>query len=221
MDTVQIKRTLIEKTKDCVMITGEEAVGKEPAFSVENMPVADTILDEKNYRAAVEALMRLRSDKAIGNSVPSHAAILFEAFFKNAKNRVCIFCKNLNNGVFGINGVVEAAALALQRQNVGIDIILQDEYPEPGAFADFLKKHSNNPRLRLRRVEKESARSAVINFSVMDKQALRFEKDRNEVKAFAIMCAPNLAEKLIIGFEEMFAQSVPLKGLVCDPAALI
>lgn len=203
------------------MLTSEQhAAGKEH-MKIEFVSSADAVLDETNYREAVETLMRLRSDKAIGNSLPSHAAILFEAFFRNAQGRVRIFCQNLNNHVFGINGVVESATIALNRKNVGIDILIQDATPDSGPFLKFLQENRTNPLLRLRRVDKETTRSAPINFSIMDNEALRYEKDREKVKAFAIMFAPNLAGLLIEKYEKMFAASTPLQIPIIEPDVAI
>ena len=165
---------------------GNEIASSEQDAATGTMTTQEIALDEKSYREAVETLLRLQSGQVIGNSLPSHAAILYEIFFKNAKKRVCVFCKNLSNEVFGCGAVVAAAAGALQR-DVQIRILIQEEAVDAGLFRQFLEKHKDNPLLSVHRVEGDIARNAAPNFSVMDEEALRFEKDRTECRAFAMM----------------------------------
>src|SRR5437899_3306544 len=100
------------------MITMDREVsGEETATGVDYLmstPSLDTELEWKDYREAVETLLRLASGKVISNSLPSHAAILYEVFFKHAKNQIRIFCRNLADEVFGRQTVVDAAADALE-----------------------------------------------------------------------------------------------------------
>jgi len=199
----------------------EKDNGKEVAIGVEDMTFANAIFDDQNYRDAVETLMQLRSDKPIGNSQPLHAAILFEAFFKNAKKRVCIFCKNLNDNIFGNAFVREAAELALLQNKIIIDIIIQEEAPDAGLFAQFLENNKSNSLLRVRKVQKEKTRNAPVNFCVMDDHALRFEKDHNNVKAFAIMYSPALASMLLEKFEKLSKETIPVQIQLSDPAYAI
>src|SRR5438105_3703709 len=96
-------------------------------------------VDLVSYREAVEALMRLQSGEVIANSIPLHAAIIFEVFFKHAKDHVRIFCKNLNNQVFGKDFVVNSAREAVLR-GVQIWILIQDSQPQDGPFMNLIEE---------------------------------------------------------------------------------
>src|SRR5437867_1193704 len=98
--------------------------------------------NEQAYREAVEALIALESDRVITNELPAHAAILFEAFFKHADTDVRIFCRNLNQQVFGRRRLVAEAASALDR-GVRIQVLTQEE-PQDGPFLHLLNERQKD-----------------------------------------------------------------------------
>src|SRR5437588_78076 len=99
----------------------------------------------EEYQRGVETLMGLKSSKMISNSEPAHAAILFNVFFKSAKQKVRIFCKNLNKEVFGNDFILKAAKAAVER-GVKIQILIQDATPDQSLFSDWIK---SEPRVQL------------------------------------------------------------------------
>jgi hypothetical protein len=168
----------------------DKTIGKE----TQNLPDPQTAL--RLYREGVEELWKLKSEKPISNAVPAHAAILFETFFKHSKNKVRIFCRNLNAEVFGGIGVVQQASEALKR-NVSINIIVQEE-PEQSAFKELLR----NPGVCIQRASRPVS-EYDLNFAVMDDEAIRIEPKRSDCKATAIMYAPDKARQLAQFFDQI------------------
>lgn len=160
------------------------------------MEAQELEMELAQYRKSVETLMELESTAAISNSIPAHAAILIETFFKHAKEHVRIFCRNLKADVFNQPTLVEAARAALER-GIRITVVTQDE-PDASAFLDLIKKQTTNAKLRR---ATNPATNAAFDFAVMDRRAVRVEPDRQEIKAQAVMNAPSYASKLVDTFD--------------------
>ncbi len=163
------------------------------------------------YREGVIRLLQLRVNKEISNSFPEHAAVLFEQFFRHAKNQVRIFCRNLSASVFDCDFVVQAAKGAVSR-GITLEILLQDQ-PEKSAFTEFLK---TVPGVFVATVVSQTAKNASVNFAVMDNCAYRFEDDRDHIKATANMFNPSLASRFVSKFEELQLNSAPMSLAVAN-----
>jgi hypothetical protein len=163
------------------------------------MPEARTNTEIIMYREGVASLLEAHANKMINNGLPEHAAVLFEQFFKNAQEQVCIFCKNLAAPVFGRQFVVDAAREALGR-GIRIEILLQDSQPEQSSFTDLLRKAPSG--VTITTAQSEVAKTFKVNFAVMDLRAYRFEEDRERFKATANMFDPCIAAKLFQKFVE-------------------
>lgn len=151
------------------------------------------------YRECVEHLMSSGSCKPVSNGLPQHAAVLFETFFKHARESVKIFCHHLDSEVFESPRVIEAAADALKR-GVAVDIIVQ-EAPQSPEFLKRLSILDAKESIRMELLSEGSKYSQMIadlpqNFAVMDSRAYRLERDSNVMKATASMNAPQLARRL-------------------------
>jgi hypothetical protein len=155
----------------------------------------------KDYRDGVRKLFELNSPKIISNSMPGHAAILFEAFFDYAQDHVLILCRHLNAEVFDREFVVDAAKRALNR-NVLVSILTQEE-PQAKRFVDAIEPLKLTKKYSLERAATEKGQSLPFNFAVMDERAFRFEGDRGEVQAEASMNCPQVATRLVKMFEEL------------------
>jgi hypothetical protein len=151
------------------------------------------------YREGVESLLKLRSSARISNSIPAHAAILFEKFFEHAKDHVRIFCECLDAKVFGDQFVVEQAKWALANRNVRISVITQKE-PEPSDFLDLLQNAPSNVTF----VQAAGhAKDLPMNFAVMDDEAVRVEPNRGRCEATAVMNIPDYAAQLVKYFDRI------------------
>lgn len=151
------------------------------------------------YRDAVISLIEMDSDKVILNGKPEHAAVLYECFFKHAKDEILIFCETLSNEVFGRNEVVQEARAALER-NVSISIISKKD-PEPGDFNKFILESTGNTFLQYKtRTELCAIKS---DFAVVDKKRYRFEEDSSQTRAIACMNSPAFANKLADVFHSL------------------
>ena len=176
-------------------------------------------MDETNeliaYRANVERLAELDSPEVFSNSRPEHAVIILETFFKNAKDRVVVFCQKLSNRTYGGKPLIILVEKALRR-GVKVRVVIQ-ENPECQAFmeAAINWKTQNLPVV----VSKADAghRPVEVNFTVMDRKGYRFESNRQEPAAFACMNNPETAVLLLRRFFEIEQKSTPLVGEMAVP----
>lgn len=164
----------------------------------DNSSPTESILKD-NYRLGIEALFDTKSDDVISNGTPDHAALLFELFFRKAKERVAIFCRNLAQDVFGRDFVIEAARDALVR-GVRIQILVQDEQPQSQAFSALSAQFQ---KLAITHARSSKVREIGSNFAVMDSVALRFEPKRDQCVASACMYAPVRAVELLTSFNQL------------------
>lgn len=175
----------------------------------------ETARDLVRYREGVETLLNLRSDKPISNSEPAHAAILFEVFFRHAKDHVRIFCNKLSNAVFDNAALVHEALGAIKR-GVKISVMVQQDNPEPSAFLSALGEAGINV-LRA----SDGAKDSLYNFAVMDTTSVRIEPDRREWKAQARMFVPDLARSLAKTFDTLaLSKAIPLSATEVAPASV-
>jgi hypothetical protein len=160
------------------------------------------VQDLVQYREGVETLLKLCSDKPISNSEPAHAAILFEVFFKHAKDHVRIFCNKLSKSVFDAPALVREAGWALKR-GVKISVIVQQDRAEQSGFSELLNKASV-PILQA----PDTAKDSPFNFAVMDTRSVRIEPDREKCEAQARMHVPALATSMAHAFDVLLPASV-------------
>jgi hypothetical protein len=150
----------------------------------------------EEYRKLVEKLASSKAEEVFSNGQSAHAAIIFETFFRHAKQRVNIFCRNLASDVFSLPQVAQTLEMALLR-GVKVKFISQER---PGAvdLADKIEGWSKSglPVQLVVAPEGSDASKVKANFAVMDQRAFRFEIDREEPKAFASMNQPQSAKQL-------------------------
>lgn len=158
----------------------------------------------KAYREGVDTLFSLQSSKMISNGKPGHAAILYEAFFKNAKDSVSIFCNNLNKEVFSNDIVIHAAKTAVAR-GVAVRILTQkpESELESSEFVETLTSGCNCNLVEIKQVSMAGDQELQYNFAIMDDLAFRFEENRDKLQATASMHRPEIAKKLLTVFDRM------------------
>lgn len=187
----------------------DHAGRRDPCFKDDGMnsqpdekptPTEDAVRaqDLARYREGVETLLKMKSSQPISNSEPAHAAILFEVFFKHAKQKVRIFCQKLSENIYGRPEVVEAARRALER-NVEIDVVIQDDKPEESDFLKLLRARGVDVCI----AKDEKVKTSKYNFAVMDKEAVRIEPDRDHCTAQARLYAPTTAASLSETFDRI------------------
>jgi hypothetical protein len=145
-------------------------------------------MTEEIYTQIVTDLMESKSNEVISNGEPSHAQVLFEAFFQYAKTEVLIFCHKLDARVFSAKSLVAKAKDAFER-GVNIHVIIQSSNPDESPFLKFLRDESaTSSRVSILLCPSDSHFcDQKVNYAVMDARAYRFEEDRSEIKAIASM----------------------------------
>jgi hypothetical protein len=146
----------------------------------------------------LELLFDSQSSFVITNGSDEHAALILDLFFRRAKERINILCRNLKATVFDQAFVLDAAKSALNR-GVIVTVVVQEQ-PDGKKFLELTKAY---PTLRISNAQSDVAKQCKYNFSTLDGVALRFEPDREHVKAFASMYSPGQALQLEAIFDKI------------------
>ena len=160
-------------------------------------PFFDPMNELDLYRANVERLAELESKEVFSNSRAEHAAVIFETFFKKAKQSVVLFCENLSEKVFNLPSVLSFAESALRR-GTRLTVLVQ-KTPQATTFLESVKRWQKDELPITIQVSKpgSEASTASANFAVMDRKAYRFEPNRGEPAAFACMNDVASADRLL------------------------
>lgn len=166
-----------------------------PKPSAKTFPASADHL-EQQYRENVELMAKLKSPRKFGNGAPIHAAIIFESFFRHATHSVKIFCKTLDEKVFGRKWLCDAAEAAFMR-GVNISVIVKEE-PEESTFKEWLESVCITPAVSFCSLKGNLGKAEGVdcNFATMDSIAYRFEPNENKIVAVACMNDPDAAERL-------------------------
>lgn len=156
------------------------------------------------YEKLVRSMLESGNPEPISNGKPEHAAVIFKLFFECAATKVFIFCKDLNNLVFGDERILAAAKKALDR-GVLIHVITQSAEVQKSNFSDWLSKMTTPKSLVTFKKCGDAAHWVKFpaNFAVMDEKAFRYEPDNKSIKAQACMNNPKIAKELGSIFQAM------------------
>ena len=157
----------------------------------------------QEYKREIAELFESKSDLPIGNSKTEHAAALYELFFKKAKQEVVVFCKDGSSQVFDEQSVKRQMHEAATKNGIQIRVVVQDGNPQCKSL-DEIKTFKN---VAVKKAAPEDAAKGY-NFCVVDGIAFRYERDREEHVAFARMNYPPDANKLLRGFDEIWARAI-------------
>lgn len=160
--------------------------------------INEFMLDDM-YRANVKLMAREGSDAYIPNGNEVHAAAIYEGMFNNVKEKIQIFCNNLDGNVFDRPEVITAFENCLKK-NVQVNIVTQESVNETSPFVktfNNLKKQNASYSMSLTTVSPDSQLASLKeNFTIGDDKMFRFEADRNECKATASFNQPSLVKTL-------------------------
>ena len=118
------------------------------------------------------------------------------------EKEVVVFCRNLQRDVFENQCINNAIKSAIDK-GVSIRILLQQD-PESQSIINMKSEGL------LISMASEEDKQRVFNFCVKDKESLRWEEDRKEVKAYASMYRPSEATTLHQNFELMWRRALPI-----------
>ena len=116
------------------------------------------------------------------NGAPIHASLILEAMFTFAKNKVRIFCEDLDSFVYDRPELVMALKQALTR-NVIVEVLTQKK-PESIEFKKVIEDEKNGLAF-IRTGTSDFVKNRPENFAIMDMKAFRFEPDKKDKKALA------------------------------------
>ncbi len=162
---------------------------------------------EPSYRDIVINRIETRDSEILSNSEPQHAAVLYEVMFDYARERVHIFCENLNPVVFGRKSVLTAFSNAVER---GVKcIVLTERAPSPDNpfYKALTKAAADHPE----QIETKAlnGKDFKFNLSYADDRMYRFELEREKIEAVASMNDPETVNILDSLFNGLHLLPVP------------
>lgn len=142
------------------------------------------------YKALVEDLFKKESPRVIANSSSAHAAVLYNAFFSHASDKICILCDKLDRTVFDDADVLRSAEQFLNNDNAKLYIGVTGEPDRDSRFFKLLsnkkqEKKEKKENIRVMPFPKLIADGKFVNFAVMDSRAYRYEPDSSRPCAIA------------------------------------
>lgn len=139
----------------------------------------------QNYRKKVRQAAILRDGEPLYNGSLDHAAILTEAMFEHAKDKVCIFSGSLNAHVYADKDVLDKIPLFLSESDHKIQIILENPKSIDEKDHPFILQYKDHDDVEFRELPKEVSDKVTYHFTVMDDDSYRFEEDKNTPSAIA------------------------------------
>lgn len=165
-----------------------------------------------SYAEIIERCYREKLDLVIPNSDHEHASYLIKTFFEKAKEELIIFTGNLYETVYGEEKLRDKAVNFFETRSDGTlriafqvegskDNILNSKFikailstkPKKGAVTIFDASHI--------------AHEFSNHFTVMDREAFRYELDHTKGTAIANFGAKHVAERLVHVFNKIASDS--------------
>ena len=141
-------------------------------------------LDEQSYRRLIERLARERAGETVLNGSFSHASIINECMFASAGDSLDVLACNFNKEIFGTESFIRAFKKCAENR-VKVRILFENakisELPHHPLFEHF-KSH---PNIEMKVLPQDIADTITCNYTIMDKDSYRFERDKNKPIAVA------------------------------------
>jgi len=193
--------------------TDKASTGKSFEPISDSMKIMLQLNEENGYEDIVRQMAKLDSNEPISNGQPDHAAILYQVLLERSKKQMLVFCNNFKKEVFDQSRVLKALRDALDR-GVVVRAVSQETPEAESRFLEILEEYAKTfpDQVSVKcaasenlSVKQKYVRNESLNFCVSDQKALRWEPDRNEVRATAYMNNPKIARSLVEYFQGLFA----------------
>jgi hypothetical protein len=160
------------------------------------------------YRALILERLQARDGTPIPNGTIAHAALLVEAMFKNASDKIRILTGELNARVYGAPEIVAAARQFLADADHSLEIIFECEFNDNDAARHpLLAALGPGANVTLWRLEPKFRQAVTAHFALMDEDSYRYEADKTKDSAVAAFGDREFTESLIRLFENMKAKA--------------
>lgn len=155
------------------------------------------------YRSKIKRLLIERSGETVLNGSPEHASIINEQMFFSAERTVDILTRRFDPRVFGTNRLVEAAELFAGDKTRKARIVIEETDELDLERHPLYKELKDYDNVEFRYVP-EYLRSAInSNFTVMDDDSYRFEKDNTKAAAIACFGATDKTADQLSGYFDL------------------
>jgi hypothetical protein len=167
-------------------------------------------MDIDEYRSHINRLVAEMSGETVLNGSHAHAAIIVERMFANAKNEMAIITRNFDPRIYGAGDTVDEAELFLGNPSRTARVVIENCDDEALERHPFWRRLHAYPNLKFYKLDPTVSQALKVNFSVMDDNGYRFEKDKTEPVAIASFGDAAFAAKLKDLFERICTMARPL-----------
>jgi len=165
----------------------------------------------RQYKDLVDRLARERSGETVLNGSAEHAAVINERMFTYAESTMDILSRRFDPRIYGTEELIEAARLFSGSPERKTRIALEQADAAEFVNHPFAKEFLDNDNIQVRQIPAPWHDAIEVNFTVMDGDSYRFEKDKKEAVAIAAFGdKEGIAHRLSNYFESVWAGSSPI-----------
>lgn len=164
-----------------------------------------------NYRESIDQLARSMNGEHVLNGSAEHASIIIERMFNYAQNSMDILTRRFDPRIYGTKELVASASLFAGQPGRKTRIALEEANFKEFKNHLFASELEDFDSIEIRKIPEEFHEAIDFNFSVMDGNSFRFEKDKKE--AVAVACFGDkggFAKSLSEYFERIWEISIPI-----------
>ena len=165
---------------------------------------SDIFAYNTDYKLLLWELFINENPIRFSNGAPAHASLILEAMLTFAKNKVCIFCEDLDCFIYDRPELVMALKQALAR-NVIVEVLTQKR-PKSLEFKKVIDENATGLAF-IRTASSYLVKNRLENFAIMDMRAFRYEPDKSEERAVACANEPLSVAILDSNFSKLLAKA--------------
>ena len=141
-------------------------------------------MDETDYRLLIERLARERTGETVLNGSFSHASVINECMFRNSSSAISVLTRRLAPDVFGTDQFISAFGESGEK-GTKVTILVEEASSEYLAEHPLAQALRNHPCVMIRRLSAKHADDVEVNYTIMDGDSYRFERDKRKAVAVA------------------------------------
>lgn len=161
----------------------------------------------ESYRAKIDRMITLSNAEIALNGSFDHAAIVVERMLSRASVSVSILTKNFNKRIYCDDLLLDSARGLLSSPSKCMRILIEDWEEEAAKNSPYLLEFRRYPNFDIRQVPEHLKGPVKVNFALMDDSGFRLEKDQTGTTAVVCFGELDLAKKLGVLFDDIWAKS--------------
>ena len=163
----------------------------------------------ENYWNLIDRLAVQMDGEAVLNGSSEHAAIINERMFNYAKSAMRILTRRFDPRIYGTESLIKSATLFAGQNDRKTQVLLEEYEVDELARHPFYEAFWEASNVEFRQMPAVAAEKNHINFTTMDQQSYRFERDKKKAVAVAAF-GSDFAKDLNGYFDAIWSFSKPI-----------